>query len=602
MLKFIKKFNRNSGIISIFVMLVLIPSITFLSVYYRRSTQIIRDDFVDVLLQSLYQADANISEKLEKISDLSNMLFMNKYLYSAISENGTKTVSEHIYEEQELQKIISGVQSSRNVYKVKLYVDDKKIYAREKVNFFPMSELDDNSWYKTVRESNGRIVWLDTSKQKYIDKEDEAYVVSCVRVLKNPVNYSEPMGVLKIDIDERDVFNVLSNISTKYQDNVYIVNCDGIILSHFDKSKIGLQAEAIASCDNLENEGVFTFGMNGAKSYVIYMTMQLTGWRIVHEVNAGAMADNMLYNISSYTILTLYIFFMVVIAVIVYFTKTTRRRIKEIVDEIDRQGIEKVKDNLPQRGSDITRLKESIDGMLVTISKMAMESYHSKIREREAQLHALQAQINPHFLYNTLDAINWMAININALDISFMIESLAHYFRLSLSKGRNIVSIGDEIELSKVYLEIQRKRFSDSFTLELEIDNCTEEYTIPKLSLQPIVENALLHGIQKRKDNEGVIKISAHKSGSDIIISVKDNGLGMTNKEANRLLENKEHFEENNKKKSGYGLYNVNERIKLFSGGTDDYGLKIYSEKSVGTCVEIILKAQKGSAFIDKVD
>lgn len=139
------------------------------------------------------------------------------------------------------------------------------------------------------------------------------------------------------------------------------------------------------------------------------------------------------------------------------------------------------------------------------------ETYQSKVQEREAQLRALQAQINPHFLYNTLDTINWIAIGHNAPEISNMINGLAKYFRLSLNKGRDLVSVTDELNLAKVYLEIQQSRFPKSFEVHFIIEDGLDDLEMPKLTLQPIVENALLHGIRKSKGKTGTILIGAKK-------------------------------------------------------------------------------------------
>jgi two-component system sensor histidine kinase YesM len=237
-------------------------------------------------------------------------------------------------------------------------------------------------------------------------------------------------------------------------------------------------------------------------------------------------------------------------------------------------------------------LERSVDHLIIRVRTLVEEKYKAELHEREAQLQALQAQINPHFLYNTLDTINWIAIGKGATDISQMIDGLAKYFRLSLNKGQSIVSVEDELRLAQVYLEIQQSRFLDTFDFRLEIQEGLDAYRMPKLILQPIVENALLHGIRKAKDRRGLIVISAKEDKGDLFFAVSDNGIGMEESLASRLLTEAPSESANRGSSdsgSSYGLFNVNERIKLYSG--DGYGVGIHSRLGLGTTVTVRLKA-----------
>lgn len=261
------------------------------------------------------------------------------------------------------------------------------------------------------------------------------------------------------------------------------------------------------------------------------------------------------------------------------------KQVKNLVDEIEKGGVSIIDENINNSSSgDLTRLGKNVYNMIQKVKNLMEESYQAKIREREAQLNALQAQINPHFLYNTLDSINWMAIKIDSKEISFMVNSLAKYFRLSLSKGKDIVSIKDELELINVYLTIQQVRYKGAIQFEFRVEESVGNYNIHKLTLQPIIENAIIHGIQKNKNRSGIIVIEAKKIDQDIIFTISDNGVGMNDEYIDKVLSNIP-----NGKEGSYGLYNVNERIKLYFG--DEYGISIYSEELVGTKVEIKIKA-----------
>ncbi len=203
---------------------------------------------------------------------------------------------------------------------------------------------------------------------------------------------------------------------------------------------------------------------------------------------------------------------------------------------------------------------------------------------RKAEFELLQAQINPHFLYNTLDAIVWSAEAGNQKQVVNMVGSLSDFFRSSLNKGKELVSIKEELVHVKSYLEIQQIRYQDILCYEINVPESLNKYQIPKITIQPIAENALYHGI-KNKRGGGKITIEGYENEDTVIIEVKDNGIGIDEK---RLLEIKESLESSdNNSNTIYGIYNVNERIRLNYG--EQYGLKICSIYGEGTTVKILI-------------
>ncbi|WP_197081219.1 sensor histidine kinase [Gordoniibacillus kamchatkensis] len=205
--------------------------------------------------------------------------------------------------------------------------------------------------------------------------------------------------------------------------------------------------------------------------------------------------------------------------------------------------------------------------------------------EKEALLKALQAQINPHFLYNTLDAINWMAIRRKADDISYMIESLSKYFRFSLKNGKDIVSLEDELSLVETYLNIQKIRFGDEFAFTIRADEAAKSLLLPKLTLQPIVENALLHGIRNLRDRKGLLEIeAAPEQEHTLLIRVTDNGIGMEEQAVKHMLQ-QDPAQGGAPGRRGYGLFNVQERVRLYAGANS--GITVTSVVGRGTTIEV---------------
>lgn len=243
---------------------------------------------------------------------------------------------------------------------------------------------------------------------------------------------------------------------------------------------------------------------------------------------------------------------------------------------------------------EITELGMSFNIMIGKIKELL----DAKIKEQEnlkkAELRALQAQINPHFLYNTLDTIIWMAESKKTDRVVEMVTALSNFFRISLSKGMDWITIGEEVERINSYLTIQKMRYHDILDFKIEVDESISENTILKLMLQPLVENALYHGI-KNKRQGGTITIRIRRKGMDeVLIEVEDNGIGFTPEKLAQLRAELEDDAGDMKLESGFGIGNVNKRIRLYYG--KPYGVSVQSEYSTGTLVTLVIPAKMESA------
>ena len=231
-------------------------------------------------------------------------------------------------------------------------------------------------------------------------------------------------------------------------------------------------------------------------------------------------------------------------------------------------------------------LSDSFDHMVRRIQKLMEQVRQEEITLRKTELKALQAQINPHFLYNTLDAIAWLCEEGRNKDAENMVTSLAKLFRISISKGHELITIEKEIQHAQSYLRIETFRYKNQFTYTFDVDENCLGYLCNKITLQPIIENAIYHGLNRMVD-EGEITIRIREDGDDIILSVEDNGIGMTEEQCQEILR-KEPGD-----RTGIGIKNVNDRIKIYFG--EEYGLTITSELDEGTCVDIRMpKVEKG--------
>ena len=264
--------------------------------------------------------------------------------------------------------------------------------------------------------------------------------------------------------------------------------------------------------------------------------------------------------------------------------KTLERAVKEL--EAGREEVD-----IDVSGPyEIERLGHSIRSMVSTMRHLMDDIIEQEAQKRRSELDVLQSQINPHFLYNTLDSVVWMTENGRTDEAILMVTSLARFFRISLSRGSNIIPIADELEHARHYLTIQKMRYKNKFSAVIAAEDGVEGLYTIKLIVQPILENAIYHGMAYA-DGDGEITVRARRDGEDVVIEVADNGPGIPEETVERLLD-QSYAAAPGTKGSGIGLRNVHQRIRLTFG--EEYGLAIHSEPDAGTTVCIRLPVLEG--------
>ena len=276
------------------------------------------------------------------------------------------------------------------------------------------------------------------------------------------------------------------------------------------------------------------------------------------------------------------------IALLLYSLRVSRSitgPIRALTEKAERFGADNFS-SLPVDTSiaELKTLDRNFDKMAGRITSLMEKQRQDQQSLHRAELELLQAQINPHFLYNTLDSIAILAESQREEDVVNMVTSLSTFFRNSLNRGEDIISLRAELIQAKSYLEIQQIRYSDILTYSISLPEEIQDVTVPKLILQPLIENALYHGIKNRR-GRGVIQITGEKQNDDILLQVRDNGAGMTEEQLQRLQAGV--YEEHH---SGLGLKNVHQRIRLYCG--EPYGLTFESKQGIGTTVTVLLPSR----------
>lgn len=385
-----------------------------------------------------------------------------------------------------------------------------------------------------------------------------------------------------------------SNIA-KYVDDVgigqhgycYIANEKGDIIYHPQQQLIyaGLKDENYINPEDGTH----------MKSNVIYSVRSLekSNWKIVGVCFADEMITNKVEALAKNLIIISIGVLLVTIFAGGIFSKLFSKPANDLAKAM--QKFENDTDKFvfePLEGTaEITALTESFEHMVLQIQELVEKVRQEEISLRKTELKALQAQINPHFLYNTLDAIAWMCEEERHKDAVEMVNALARLFRISISRGHELISIEKEIEHAKSYLKIQNFRYKNQFIYRFDVDEACLSYMCNKITLQPIIENAIYHGIDRMVD-EGLIQIRIFQKDDRIVFEVEDNGVGMTEEQCQEILK------KDAGDKAGIGIKNVNDRIKIYFG--EEYGIKIRSELDEGTCVTITMPKITENDYVEK--
>lgn len=576
--KWINHGNITKTIVILFTFLVFIPIALVMLYYYNLNIRMIEREVTEAALRNIEQAELNISYRLKGIQEISNNIFMDKLIngYLSISSENA-TMSEQLEEMSHITNIFQNYQNNEDVFRIRLYIKKNKIYSKEHINFFEYNELDIDAWFVEIEKRSGSVFWRSTYFQSYIDIPPE-YVISCSRQITSLENTGEVLGALFIDVRESQIYNVISDIKPFGKGNIFIVDNDNLIISHENKAVIG------KAYDYAAEDGISKID----KSFIISHAIPSTGWKIVSVLST----DDILYGrgvsasfINVLIIVLVFLIFMAAFMVMFgYLVLRVNRRMNNMIVKIKKEGIGILNSEFVNSKETVYNLEYSVDAAIHNIKELMERTYQVEAEKKESELKILQAQINPHFLYNTLDNISWMAIKTGATDVSRMIQLLSKYFRLSLNRGRDIVSIDDELNLARIYLDMQNSRFMGRISVSFSIDEKVRQYCIPKLTLQPIIENAVMHGLQRKENTCWKISISANIIGEEIKFEISDNGAGMSKEVLALLL-----GEPKEKKTFSYGLYNVNKRLQLLFG--EEYGVSAESVLDQGSTITIRIKA-----------
>ena len=572
-----KNLNFKTKLLISYTVLIFIPLILVTLIAYFRIAQHMEDQIIYSTSQAFEQANSFLTHKLNTIINASDVIYHDTRVQDILTFGRGEYRDNVGLINRDMNNLISTLfsvmQANEDIFHLRLYVRDDFLFSEGNFYFLQFESAKQQMFYERLLERREKVIWT-APEQLELPYQAPKQVVSMIRGIRDSEQINEFIALMRIDISENTLKEIINKANMTAGSYTYIINNDDeLICNAYESEKDKFQIDK-SILDSLISNGVnwSTLSISGQKYIVGYQTVTNTDWTLVSVVpyryiqSAGISIRNQVILVAILVGIAAYItaWFVTVSA-----TKRIRNLAASMrtVQDGDFNGVV-----LSGINDEIGELEGNFNYMVERLSATISERVKSGQEKKTAELKALQAQINPHFLYNTLDLINWMALRNGIQSISGLVQSLAMFYKLSLSKGKDIVSIRDEIAHVTTYLEIQDIRFDNKIHFSFFVDESILDYMVPKIILQPLVENSIIHGILEKPEKTGTIRITGKWEGKNIVLAVEDDGVGFPAKMIETVPE---------KSNDGYGLINIDQRIKLYYG--NQYGLTYNSTKEKGT-------------------
>ena len=542
---------------------------------YQQFTRKAENLTVENSRQLLNQTTINLEDYLRNMRRISDAMYYTVIKNTDIGSESLEDSMNLLYEANK-DKLVS----------VACYTNDGKLteaspIATEK----PGVDVKSQKWFQDAAGELENFHFSTPHVQNLFDDPSYRYywVVSLSRTVELTRNGNSMLGVLLVDMNYSSIEQLLEKANTDTSgEYVYLMAPDGEIIYHPKQNLIhmGLYEENNTEAAGYEDTTVKE-NFHGEKRLVTVKTISYTGWKLISVVPMKSFSMGM----TGMRNLVVLLVALTVLAVVILNQMVSARiskPLRRLNDSVKEWEAGNMNPDIYIGGSmEVEHLGKTLRSTVAQIRQLMDDIVVEQEEKRKSELDALQSQINPHFLYNTLDSIVWMITGERYDDAVFMITQLASLFRISLSKGKTVISIENEVKHAKNYMNIQKIRYKNSFEIDFQIEEEILNGCIVKLVLQPLLENAIYYGMEFM-DGEGEIHVRGYRRDNDVYLEVEDNGLGMPEEEAAELLNGKERP---HKHGSGVGLVNVHSRLKLRFG--ENYGLIIHSCPDEGMMVQI---------------
>lgn len=523
-----------------FFLLIIIPIIVLTVFAAYQSTAIIQEQSMEIARLYLQQTENEMESELYKIATVSSSVAQTAEVHEVLEKQNTGiSFSEEYDDMNELYKTIESTRALQNLYQIRLFISDSFTHSRSNYITYPLSSVSDTDWYHQLVEQYQTQTLLPPSIfQPPLSEPQE--VLSVVTLIRSRKDITRILGVVSVDVLKSDLIDILQRNNYAEQSAAYLVDENLNIVCGANSTFPVSEADLAAQLQQMRDTFGASSGVSTAGNAVYGLSAPIfDGWRIFTVASMG----NLLSPVSD--LRDQMILLTVIISIIAFclsylYARYSTRRIKTLAEQVRRvENGDLSVSCIVDSEDEIGELQNSFNFMVRRISLLVDERYNLGKNLKDMELRALQAQINPHFLYNTLDMIAWKAMASGNQETVDIVVKLARFYRLSLSNGSDFLPLSDEVEHVRLFVELTNLCRSRNVQLITEVAPNIADYPIMKLILQPIVENSLFHGLYELSDRVGVIRLTAEQIGSYVQIQIADNGVGIEKSKLAELLAKK---------------------------------------------------------------
>ncbi|MFC4101593.1 cache domain-containing sensor histidine kinase [Paenibacillus xanthanilyticus] len=563
-----------------FVLLILVTVLVMSIISYYLSKDAVQDATQAYTTEFMKQVNANMKTYVSGMEHIAGLVAGSRQVHDYLSADRYPTLDEEKKAREGVYEYLHAMVATRNdIVSVSLFGEDGRfVSGSRELEVNPFVELRELNWYKQAKAAKGANV-ISSSHVQPIFLDRHVWVVSMSRALYSKEN-GEPLGVFLVDLNFSVMNDMFADIQLGSRGYLFVVDNSGKLVYHPQQQLVysGLKTEQIDKVLQV-GSGSFLIGEGSARRMYTVQDSGF-GWKLVGVSYVSELVGNKeRMGMSFFALGAVCILVSIVLSVIL-----SNRLIRPIT-QLQRYMKEVEKGNFDIQvpvpfSIEIGRLARAFNLMVERIKELMVRVVREEELKRTSELNALQMQINPHFLYNTLDSIVWMAESGKDQEVVLMTSSLAKLFRASIGKGEELVTVQTELDHIAHYLTIQKMRYKRKLDYVIEADESILDCLTIRVVLQPLVENAIYHGI-KNKRGPGMIRITASENGGDVTLRVEDDGIGIDGARMRALLEGSDA----SGPKGGVGVRNVHERLRLQFGGR--YGLSFDGELGQGTVATV---------------
>ena len=571
------RLRLRAKMLAVCFLLIFVPLGFLTLALYNRVGDMLEEQMKRSASQSFQQAHSYITFKLSHMITISDAIYFSADVQNILVKYGSGVefdIYDQTYDMHALDTFLNSF-LDEDVYRATIYMPSNFMYSSQGVYIDNYEAFTNTPTYAAMLAARDKVVWSPAERLPNVHElSDPVDVVSLYRRVRNRSQINEVIGVIRLSIRQSSIDVIVSNADISQQGTVFLINQNGQIVSCSNKVNLERYMSEPPG-GNTERDAQWTNIKTGAGQYLVMdMPINGTDWTMTCAIPLQELMSQRTGMLLMMTALAGSI--GIAAYLIFYFmSRSNLSRMHALMEQMRNvyaDGQSESEAAEPYSGrvhGELDHMKAAFNFMLRRIERLVEEKYQHGKEIKSAELRALQAQINPHFLYNTLDLINWKASEHGADEIMDIVQTLAQFYKLSLGRGSDIVALRYELDHIRAYVRIQNQRFDQGIELVIDVDDSFLEYRVPKIILQPLVENSILHGIMcKDSSPHGRVGISARKADGKLILSVTDDGVGMSESVARLVMS-----EQDNPGKR-YGVYNIDRRLKLYYGM--EFGLRFY--------------------------